>query len=145
VKNGTIGAFRYTGIHADSKDYLIVENMRVINGGYGIYNKEGNFSRVQNSTVATNTGTGIYCGQSCHVEGSVVSQNGGYGIFVESGTILGNTIFSNTSEGIAAPPPSIGFSTGYGNNAIVDNHGGGTQIIGTLFELHPNVCKPIPC
>jgi len=85
VKNGTIGAFRISGINAASRDHLIVENMRIINGGYyGIYSTGGNNTRIQNSTVASNGNTGIVCGLSCHIEGSIVSGNGRYGIHIAS-------------------------------------------------------------
>lgn len=145
VKNGTIGAFRYSGIYAVSREYLIVENMRIINGGYGIYNAGGaRFARIQNSTIASNTNVGITCGRSCHIEGNVVSGNGSYGVNIETGTVLGNTIIENGYFGITAVAASA--KVGVGNNTLVDNAGtGGQQIQGAFSELHPNLCFPTAC
>jgi hypothetical protein len=142
VKNGTIGAFKLYGIYAYNRSYLTVENMVVVNGNQGIYNK-GNFARIQNSTIATNTGRGIFCDLSCHVEGNVVSGNG-VGVVINSGSVLGNTILSNAGFGIVAPivgAPRVGF----GNNTLIDNNAGGAQISGDAYRLHPNVCAPVAC
>src|SRR6185503_8007831 len=80
VKNGTITSFETAGIRAQNRLYLVVENMRIIyGGGRGIDNEGGSFTLIQNSIVSSNGYTGIYCGQSCQVEGSVISRNGGNG------------------------------------------------------------------
>lgn len=144
IRNGTIGAFKTTGIQGSGKAYLIVEDMRIVNGGYGLINSEGSFTRVQNSTIATNTAIGIVCGLSCHVEGSIVSGNL-WGISIQSGTVLGNTIFSNTYEGIQAGGAGASITVGFGNNTIMNNNGGGAQISAHLKALHPNVCVPVAC
>lgn len=137
VKNGTIGAFKLYGIYSYNHSYLIVENMMVINGRHGIYNY-GSFARIQNNTVATNTGYGIFCERACHVEGNVVSNNG-YGVVTNSGTVLGNTILDNQNFGIYA---SSGDGVAFGNNTLIGNNGGGAQTDGQLDSLHPNVCLP---
>jgi parallel beta-helix repeat protein len=141
VKNGTIGGFRIGGIRAVSRHYLIVENMRIINSFYGINNENGAYARLQNNTISTNTTYGILCGDSCHVEGNVVSDNGGLGIRVTRGTVLGNTVYSNGSYGIISV-----FLMGLGNNTIFDNNldGGGGQTDGGQIALHPNACTPPP-
>ncbi|MGH6925623.1 MAG: right-handed parallel beta-helix repeat-containing protein [Propylenella sp.] len=141
VKNGTIGAFKQAGIWANGRGYLVVENVRIVNGYLGIYNENGEFARIQNSTIATNQFTGITCGRSCHVEGSVVSRNGGHGIVIGTGTVLGNTILNNTRFGISS---NLGLDArvAFGNNTIIDNNGGSAQVILDLYQLHPNACSP---
>jgi hypothetical protein len=47
VKNGTIGAFKNGGIYAKDRQYLIVENMRIINSYYGINNETGDYARIR--------------------------------------------------------------------------------------------------
>lgn len=142
VRNGTIGAFKLYGIYAYNRSYLTVEHMVIVNGNQGIYNK-GSFARIQNNTIATNTGRGIFCDLSCHVEGNVVSGNG-TGVVISSGSVLGNTILSNASVGIGVPvvgSPRVG----YGNNTVIGNNNGGVQVSGDAYRLHPNVCAPVAC
>ena len=101
VRNGKINSFRVTGMSAPNRPYLIVENVRIINNtGIGIDNTGGSFARIQDSTVATNSGHGISCGIGCFVQGSSVSGNGGNGITLVSGGVVGNTISDNTGTGI---------------------------------------------
>jgi hypothetical protein len=140
VKNGTIGAFELAGIWANGRGYLVVENVRIVNGYYGIYNANAEHTRIQNSTIATNLSAGITCGRSCHVEGNVVSRNGASGIAMISGTVLGNTIMNNTGFGISNA--DIDHRIGFGNNTIIDNNGGGAQVVLDLYQLHPNACSP---
>jgi hypothetical protein len=163
VKNGTIGAFRDlggtggAGIYAPNRPYLIVENMRILNSGIGIESDGGSFTRIQDSTVATNKGKGIRCHTACEVSGSVVSGNGDDGIWCanacliegnvvshnqsdgvviyNSGSVLGNTIVSNTSYGLL----SLG-KAGMGNNTFIGN-GGLAYSAGTI-PLHPNAVAP---
>lgn len=136
VQNGKINSFEVAGIDAISSDYLIVENMRVINNtGFGIYNNGGNFARIQNSTIATNVLTGIDCGDFCHIEGNVVSGNGN-GIFLTSGTVLGNTIQGNSGLGIVN---SFGLDVGFGNNTLVGNR---APQVKNASAMHPNFCSP---
>lgn len=142
VKNGTIGAFRLYGIYAQNRSYLSVQSMVIVNGNQGIYNNLGSFARIQNNTVATNTGNGIVCDRSCHVEGNVVSGNG-TGVVINSGTVLGNTIINNRSYGIYAPSGTA--RVGFGNNTLADNNSGAIQTEGTLGKLHPNLCSPVAC
>jgi hypothetical protein len=142
VKNGTITGFEKNAIHAPNRAYLVVEHMRILNSNFGIYNVDGPMARIQNSTVAANVIVGIVCGASCHVESSVMANNTrGAGVYLVSGTVLGNTIASN-GEGIFINQGRLGF----GNNTLINN---GTTIAtfggGTASPLHPNVCVPGPC
>jgi hypothetical protein len=70
-----------------------------------------------------------------------VSGNGSFGVSIETGTVLGNTINQNVSGGIAAIANNA--KVGVGNNTIVDN--GSPQIFGSFAELHPNRCFPGGC
>jgi hypothetical protein len=137
IRNGTVTGFAAHGIYSGGKNW-IVETMRVVeNGGYGIH-IDGNLSSVRGSTVAENGNDGIYCGFQCLVEDSISSGNGGTGISLGSGTILGNVMIGNTSFGIIAVN-----LTGYGNNTLAFNNGGGAnpQVLG-VSALHPNACSP---
>jgi hypothetical protein len=145
IRNGTITGFEGHGIHAPLRLYLIVENMRVLNNiTAGINNGFGSYALIRNSIAASNGFMGIACGYSCHVEGNIVANNGqrvgDYGVYLFSGTVLGNTIASNRDRGIHVP--SNGTVVGYGNNTIFGNNLGGQQVSGNLVRLHPNVCVP---
>jgi hypothetical protein len=145
VRNGTITGFRFDGIYAIERLYLIVEDMRLINNGRnGILATRADFARLMDNTIATNGNTGVACGDSCHVEGNVISSNGGFGIEVESGTILGNSIFNNTGYGIYTIND---FKVGFGNNVLIENHtSSAVQTWGYLLALQPNSCPPVsPC
>ncbi len=144
VRNGTIRNFKNSGISTVGA-LLIVEDMRISeNDQNGILNETNGFARVVDSTIFSNGFQGITCAQACHVEGNIVSNNGALsgssGIFIGSGTVLGNTITGNASFGINAT-----LSTGYGNNTITDNNGGGVQVGGSILELFPNACFPVAC
>ncbi len=144
VRNGTIRNFKNSGISTVGA-LLIVEDMRISeNDQNGILNETNGFARVIDNTIFSNGFQGIACAQTCHVEGNIVSNNGAQsgssGIFMGSGTVLGNTITGNASFGINAT-----LSTGYGNNTITDNNGGGVQVGGSILELFPNACFPVAC
>ena len=100
VQNGKINSFEVAGIAYPLRQFLIVENMRIISSGSGIDNTGGAFARIQNNTVAANAGFGILCGNSCHVESNIVSGNGGIGITLGAGMAFGNTITTNGSFGL---------------------------------------------
>jgi hypothetical protein len=146
VRNGAVGAFRTAGIYFVQRGYLTVENMRIINNGDGIDNFRGSITRIRKSTIATSQRAGVACGAFCHVAGSVVSGNGRFGISLMSGTVLGNTINSNTDVGLGTYDGQGGYGrAGFGNNTLLNNNNGGPQVSPGLFPLHPNVCSPAPC
>jgi hypothetical protein len=137
IRNGTIFDFDAHGIYTTG-DYWIVEDMRAIRNGANGIHVAGNYSAVRGSTVTGNGGTGIRCGTRCLVEGSTSSDNGAVGILLGSGTILGSVITNNTGFGISGS----GF-TGYGNNTLNFNNGGGANLQVTgVVALHPNACSP---
>jgi hypothetical protein len=137
VKNGTIAHFKFTAISAPTS-YLIVENMHIIeNGTHGVVTAD--YAKVTGSTISANGGSGIGCNDYCHIEGNVLSSNKAKGILLHTGSILGNTILNNGSYGI----DTVGQS-GYGNNTLVGNNGGGAQTLGgiILYRMQPNACNP---
>ena len=135
VKNGIIAHFNLVGIQA-STAYVSVENVQIMeNGQNGV--SLGDYAKVTGSIISANGSSGIDCGNYCHVEGNVLSSNHNRGVHVVSGTILGNTIQNNTSQGILTDS-----NTGYGNNTLVGNNSGGDQIAGFLIRLQPNACNP---
>lgn len=144
IMNGFISGFKNPAIIGH--DSWIVENMRIAHNVLGI--KLGDFGRVLRSTITWNRGYAIHCGEFCHVEGNVISQNF-EGIHISSGTVLGNTIMRNTSFGIVANSSSS--KIGFGNNTLVFNNligagGGNAQVhgysAGDLMPLQPNACTP---
>lgn len=143
VKDGTIASFKGNGIHAPDRLYLVVQNMRIIQGGTsGIYT--GDMALIRNSIIALNVATGIICGRSCHMEGNIISNNGGRGLSIINGTALGNTVFSNGSYGLWAS--SFALESGFGNNTISKNYGGdGVQVMGGWISLEANNCNGNPC
>jgi hypothetical protein len=66
-----------------------------------------------------------------------VSDNGGTGIRVIRGTVLGNTVYSNGGFGISSVQ-----LMGLGNNTIFDNNSGSGQTDGNQIGLDPNACTP---
>lgn len=148
VRNGTITGFEGAGIYASSKLFLVVEDMRLINNAFGLDAGSSKFTRVANSTIALNSATGMRCGLSCQLEGSIVSNNTYHGITIVSGTVLGNTFANNGGYAIVAST-SIGVAVGFGNNTLIGNNpggaGGGLQRYGKVKPLQPNACEPTAC
>jgi parallel beta-helix repeat protein len=140
VRNGTIRNFGFAGIHSIGA-LMIVDNMRVEeNGQFGVYVEANGYARIVNSTIFGNGYDGISCGNSCHIEGNIISANRARGVFISGsgGTLLGNTIYSNSWYGLISLKTS-----GFGNNTIIGNVQG--QIVGPLVELFPNACSPQAC
>ena len=134
IRNGTITGFNASGISGEGENW-IVENMRVVgNGADGIY-LGGNFSSVRDSVVTDNGNIGIVCTRGCLVAESAASANGESGIYIDSGTVLGNVIIDNADYGINGTA-----AVGYGNNTLAGNNNNGPQVAG--IALHPNLCVP---
>ncbi len=136
IRNGTITGFVGDGINARG-DFWIVENMRVLrNSGNGI--KIGDNFRAHHNIISQNKKMGLQCNYACHVEGNVIAQNGDIGLYITTGTALGNTILSNTSYGF------YGFYAAFGNNTLIlNNHDqSGPQVLGAVYPLDPNFCNP---
>ena len=140
VRNGTIRNFTLDGVRSLGA-MLIVEDMRIEeNGRMGVYDQANGFARIVSSTIFGNSASGIQCGDSCHVEGNIVSSNGFRGVYLTGlgATVLGNTIFNNLHYGVYALD-----RPGFGNNTIISNgefpHGG------FFNQLLPNACWPDPC
>jgi hypothetical protein len=135
IINGTIAGFENAAIANVGGARLVVENMRLVNGS-GVFG--GTESRILNSTIANGT-TGIVC-PGCLIEQNVITGNTSFGISIPDGggQVLGNVIVGNGNYGIS----TFAVSTGYGNNILFGNAGGGAQVAGPAIQLHPNVCEP---
>jgi len=135
VSDGTISGFGTAGI--SGSDLVVVENMRLFVNGTAISVNQQ--ARIRNNTIAQN-GTGVSCGQ-CVVEGNIVAGNSGTGVVLVGGfsTVLGNVLVGNGSWGMN----SLFEASGYGENILTANNGGGNQVTGTVAsQLHPNYCEP---
>jgi hypothetical protein len=140
VRNGTIRGFKGDGIKTIGA-LMVVDNMRVEeNGGTGVFDVTNGYARIVNSTIFGNTGAGVSCRNSCHVEDNLISANVREGVFIngKGGTILGNSIYANQLYGIWALDEN-----GVGNNTVIDNSSG--QIVGPALNLFPNACSPQAC
>ena len=135
VLNGKINSFEDYAIDNILRQYLVVENMRIINNEDGILS--GSMARIQNNTIATNSTVGLQCGASCHVEGNLITGNIGPGIVIASGTVLGNTIHNNAGGGIINE--SGGPDVGFGNNTLIGN---GNPQVSNVLPMQHNLCSP---
>jgi hypothetical protein len=138
IANGTVTGFNNYGILTVGLD-AAAENMRIVGNDIGM--QLGSQARVSNSTIANNS-TGMYCYQ-CLIESNIIAGNTNAGIFDSNGgggMVLGNVIVGNTSYGVVAPDPPLP-KTGYANNILIGNNGGGVQGLG-ITQAHPNVCEP---
>lgn len=139
VRNGTIRGFLRYGISANGANAIIEDMSISANGSSGIYVPNA-FARIVNNTITDNTGAGIFCLFSCHVEGNYIAANGS-GVRIYIGTVLGNTIHGNTGAGIYGNGIPGFNAVGFGNNTIVSN---GVSVSGIGFlPLHPNFCAPV--
>ena len=135
VMNGTIAGFQQYGVFNSDGARTVVENMRLLSNGTGIW--VGPESRIRNSTIA-NGGIGVRCYDSCLVEQNLITGHTSVGIEVSGGQVIANVIVANR-YGLS----SFGAATGYGGNMLFGNNGGGAQVTGgAAIQLHPNVCQP---
>jgi hypothetical protein len=141
VMNGTIDGASSQGIVARS--FAVVQDMQITNtGSVGVTLESA--GRVLRSTISDTAGTGIQCRGQCLIAHNIItrSTNGsGVELLTEAGghLLLGNVITDNNSFGIYAAG-----TTGFGNNTLTGNNGGGAQIIGNgeINPVHPNYCNP---
>jgi parallel beta-helix repeat protein len=139
IRNGYITGFKQGGIRliGNSNQWVVRDMLIQSNGDAGIDARDSSYTRILTSSIHSNLATGIRCGDYCHIEGNSISSNGNFGVFLESGTVLGNTIFANGLEGIG----NNGGDAGFGNNTVIDNNGGGAQVFGAV-PMHANLCIP---
>jgi hypothetical protein len=137
VVSGTITGFGIA-IFNDGGLFAVVEHMRLVSNGFGFIG--GSDDRVRNSTIASNNASGVTC-TGCVIEGSVIADNGfGVTFSFAGGLALGNVIVGNGGAGLRSS--FQGPMAGYGDNILFGNNGGGAQVSGKAFQLHPNVCEP---
>ena len=137
IMNGLIAGFMNVAIFG--RHSWVIENMRISANGNAI--QLHNLARLQKNTATINGSYGIHCRDGCHIEGNVISENGG-GVEINSGVVLGNTIYSNRGFGIKAYQNLVA-PIAFGNNMLwMNNVSAGTQVQGNLIPLHPNACTP---
>ena len=93
-----------------------------------------------------NSHTGIQCDRNCQIDGSIVSENGKYGIYIKSGSVIGSTIANNTKEGIYDDNIDDKMIVGIGDNLLLANNKAhpGQETFGRVVKLLPNACAS-PC
>lgn len=144
VVNGNVRGFTLDGIRTIAP-YLTVSDMIVTaNGRNGIHADNGSstapidveFSSTSDSKVTFNGTQGILCGHNCRVQYSLISHNGGFGVYFDGmgGFALGNTVTQNGTTGIV-----FDSGGGAGNNTVSGN--GFAQITGGT-AMFPNACIP---
>jgi hypothetical protein len=117
VANGAITGFKLDGINGVG-DYWLIAATRILHNGRD----------------------GITCGFACHVERSIVAENGDRGIAFRVGTAHGNTIVRNGLVGISSFFGGSGaFSNTLTNNSLDTAPGPETD---GIASTHPNSCDP---
>jgi hypothetical protein len=147
IHGGFISSFKDNGIlllAAPNSNAWSIENMQIVgNDDDGINAGQSHYLRISNNLILVNGRRGIDCREYCHVEGNNVSDNGDVGVQIRSGTVLGNSIFSNGSLGIYDPGSTE--DTGIGNNTVANNLPGTYRQTAGTVALQPNACVPNQC
>lgn len=120
-----------SGIRGGGISGSFIANIVGQNSGDGIKGADGTYV---NNTANSNVGDGID-GVDGTYSGNTANNNNGYGINGRVGSFIGNTAAGNTKEGI-----SLNGISGYAQNVLAGNNGGGAQVVGGGFELGTNVC-----
>jgi hypothetical protein len=138
VMNGTLAGFASDAILAGG--FAIVEDMQIAgNGGNGV--TLDNNGRVLRSTISGNA-SGVFCFRTCLIAHNVITGGKVDGLTLPAADgghlVLDNIITDNTKFGIYDQGP-----TGFGDNTLTGNNGGGAQVLGdNLHPVHPNYCDP---
>ena len=146
VRNGAISGFKLDGIHLEgvSSGGWAMEDLKIFgNGEGGIDAFDSDYHRLSRNSILRNNHDGITCGRFCLVEESVIVENRGDGIRLVSGTIIGNSLFSN--DNFAIRDNTAPGDTGVGNNTLVGNNGLGVQQADGVVPLDPNACAGSSC
>ena len=150
VMNGTMTGFgSWAILTAPSGTSTVVQNMRLLDnfGGAAV----GANARILGNIIANSILNGVSCAARCVIEQNVVTGNGtdpggtaggraGVSIAQGGAMLRANVIVGNGSWGLVSElnnPP-----TGYGQNMLVGNNGGGGQVAGDVVQMHPNACDP---
>lgn len=139
VINGTVRDMGGYGLSLDQNVH--VEKVMIVNNGSGMFFSSG---RVVDCTISGNEGNGIHAAlfpSSGLIRGNFIHSNGGRGIYQQmagDGMIIDNHIVLNGGPGMEL------VGTGYGNNVLSYNNGGGAQVLGGV-ALSNNLCNGGPC
>lgn len=143
-----LNGFRIAGPGTPGEGYGVVSdtqsNIAVINGSvFGFAQTgvllSGNSHRVEKVFTQGNRSSGIAVGYNSIVSGCVATFNGGTGIYMSSGTAIGNVARSNGYYGLF-----MEFDSGYAHNVLAANAGG--QVSGGVqMGASTNICNAAPC
>lgn len=124
IRNGTIQGMGADGVHLLGDSFLL-EYLHVRSNGQSglVVRAAGVITGQKNALVYHNT----------------VQVNGNYGIKVAGGMITNNTISESVFEGM-----KFDATGGYLGNQLLNNNGGGSQIVGGI-NLGQNICGTAVC
>jgi Right handed beta helix region len=142
IINGTITGFGGFGVHLYGGEFAVVENIRFVSAGGPFWGAiySGRQARIRNNTI-TNSSAGIVDCLGCLIERNIITGSAFYGVEISGGVVVGNLIVGNTLDGLSGVGSNFPKS-GYGSNIFVGNNGGNAQVLGNVFQLHPNFCDP---
>lgn len=150
------------GVKTLSRQVTVV-NGNVLGMAYGLF-VNGTLCRIENVSVAQNTLVGIAVGEGCVVSRNR-SQGNGSGFLMFSPALLtantaiwnigagiaegsiyngGGSIVSNVIDGNGGVGLSLNTATGYSQNVLSNNNGGGAQVTGGV-SMGGNICSGSLC
>lgn len=119
-----------------SVNSTVTNNTANGNGGRGI---SANLSTLTNNTANGNDSNGIFTSQAT-VTNNTVNTNGASGIQAPISTVLNN--FASDNDGVGL---GLSGNSGYANNVLANNNGGGAQVSGGGVQLGGNLCNGVLC
>jgi parallel beta-helix repeat protein len=103
VQNNAIGVFLNYGY---APSWNIVRNNTIVNNIKGIYTHWANNGEIKGNTIAQNVENGIEmeCSKNSFITGNIISDNGGYGIYLrgesDRNTITGINVIQDNAVGV---------------------------------------------
>jgi hypothetical protein len=142
---------------------VTVVNGSVLGMAYGLF-VNGTLCRIENVSVAQSTLAGIAVGEGCVVSRSRSQGNGSGFLMFSPALLTGNTAIWNIGAGIAEGSIyngggsivnnvidgnggvglSLNTATGYSQNVLSNNNGGGAQVTGGV-SMGGNICSGSLC
>lgn len=100
---------------------------------------------VSRNDISRNTAVGVFSsvadGAGGHVSDNTLFLNGGAGVELSSGTVIGNLIHWNGGVGL-----NVRYAVSMRDNNFQGNNGGGAQTSGSvLYNGGGNMCGPVAC
>ena len=124
---------------------LLVDSAVRFNGGDGVWYCDCGFgapSQIERNVVERNRGAGIHLGRGA-VKENLIFFNGGAGVLAvafagNAPNVVGNTIYSNTGNGISAPEGIYRDNLLRSNGTTPSGH----QVAGSITDGGGNSCAP---